>query len=1452
MVAVKRPHGRRLLLPTEVELCKLLNLSEDEYWYFVDTTAAYNGQRPEGYELIPDIRNGAIATWAATEAGKAILIQIGIAVAAATVSYLLTPKPKELKQGGSRRTADAIGNTRFAPQASFNSIQELASIGDVIPLVFTRALQVVSEDASDSGETYGGVRVNGQLLWSQLVSLGKYQRLKALILFSHGTIGKEPNFEGFAVGDTLLSEYNRHKLGLYFKNGSQSIDNRIKEKDRDEKSKLVYEGIGNDPFVVNIPNLSGDKGYSHAFSGTRNPTTQAVFGVYFPIPNCQTVRLPYELVRDQKGATKESIRDLMRKRKKVEFAHWPVRAGLISLISPEGEKLDKGHWKVPTGYSVVYQVVGGGNHGVQKQAEGHGHDYEPHGVDDVDSLTVSIREQIDDSIAIGEQYMFGTALTVCTHISPPKTPWNLTREDDYAHRAYTFKVIESGTLSIGAVGENLALHCDNPRWYDPGTSDRSLHKKGEFSLSDFGAVFYRQEISGSSFVYNGTNIEPYEYPVGTNDLYHGYDIYAGYKVALATITNNRKCDATEIGIKSNVYKRIQFANVKSQPSEEALKKTFDAGTQIQLGQMNVYAKRFSFFMLQAKGIGHSVWVDLKNTETEDHTGLFVIEGTVPEPVYNSITILHPTREQYEFRFKPYPGNHVYINNLFDKSFNLLRTSSSERLEDVEFKDYAVKLNDSGSFFIRFQGDSQFKISKEDASNPEWNTGESQNVLVNKVIAATHTASGESLWWEDKGYSGGVVIQPTEQYSYGPPEIDKDGSDYIVLWNKQNPPPEETHPDFFKGNPDNYVWEFFYNQEAAAAKWKGSITSKGFANNNGAWNTVKFETPRTGGGEWHYSKGKPNLYKCANPGGENPAYHVPDKKYPEGNDHKFWVTREVWGRNKVTYSEGEYKDLHGTSASNLIEELVYKSDDTTLGLKVKYRVKGLLKNPGQAPQQWIHWVSWQIDTESAANVTGHESTDSCYFYWTDGTDSRRKMKIKLVIRPKERPAILEENFSPFDAIADWNVHGGDENSNRNDPEHEIVFVNEILSPTENAQREEEPAKYGDLAFAGLRINSSKEWTNFSQFSAYFTQGIEVEKLDLNGKKGEKGASNLFPEIAYALLTDSKLGAGKLVGVDSVDDKLMGLSAIFCSNNRFFWDGVISSKLNLRDFIFEHAGYCLLDFTIIGGRFSLRPSVPYNSSGLIDRTVKPEIKCLFTDGNIKDLQVSFLSPEERQTFQAVVLYRDEEVDGFPETKSLLIREDGIHGSESDPIETFDMSGFCTSRTQAVAFASFAIKTRRLVDHGLTFKTAPQYVQGLAPGDYFRLVSEVTHTSRFRNGATTNNGLIVSNSDGEISNSLDAYYWVPGTEGVRTAKVGDLPRGVLFTIKNETTENKVYKCETISYGEDGLLEVSGSFAPTEPPKLKDGTVNPAAGRLSVMQGWNLYNDTETPSHFVIVENQ
>ena len=198
----------------------------------------------------------------------------------------------------------------------------------------------------------------------------------------------------------------------------------------------------------------------------------------------------------------------------------------------------------------------------------------------------------------------------------------------------------------------------------------------------------------------------------------------------------------------------------------------------------------------------------------------------------------------------------------------------------------------------------------------------------------------------------------------------------------------------------------------------------------------------------------------------------------------------------------------------------------------------------------------------------------------------------------------------------------------------------------------------------------------------------------------------------------------------------------------------------------------------------------------------------------------------------MYRSETVNGFPETKSIVVSPN--YGSAQDPTESFDLSGFCTSYQQAKTFACYAINTRRLVDHGITFTTAPQYLENISPGSYFKLVSEVTHTSRFRNGAISANGEIVSmdglkDSVGYPSN-ISIYYWKPGTVGVSeatldTTNVDESLYGSVFSVKNTTTENKIYKCETISYGEEGLIEVSGSYAPVD-----------ENGNLAVMQNWDL----------------
>ena len=126
------------------------------------------------------------------------------------------------------------------------------------------------------------------------------------------------------------------------------------------------------------------------------------------------------------------------------------------------------------------------------------------------------------------------------------------------------------------------------------------------------------------------------------------------------------------------------------------------------------------------------------------------------------------------------------------------------------------------------------------------------------------------------------------------------------------------------------------------------------------------------------------------------------------------------------------------------------------------------------------------------------------------------------------------------------------------------------------------------------------------------------------------------------------------------------------------------------------------------------------------------------------------------------------------------------------SFDLSGFCTSRKQAEYFGFFSIRSSRLVDHGLTFKTSPQNCVGLIPGDYFRLVSEVSHTSRFSNGAITDTGEVITRDT--ITSAIDIYYWKPGStqvlEGVLNPNsVSQAYWGSLFTRRNSTTESSFF---------------------------------------------------------------
>jgi hypothetical protein len=439
--------------------------------------------------------------------------------------------------------------------------------------------------------------------------------------------------------------------------------------------------------------------------------------------------------------------------------------------------------------------------------------------------------------------------------------------------------------------------------------------------------------------------------------------------------------------------------------------------------------------------------------------------------------------------------------------------------------------------------------------------------------------------------------------------------------------------------------------------------------------------------------------------------------------------------------------------------------------------------------------------------------------------------------------LDHNQNPNVALCDYYTFDAEDSSHRSSPEHEIVWMNEFVD-NKDSWYENPEEQYARLAYAGVIVASSREYSSFSELSAYFTRGIQIKRLidasgsfddpELNFSGVAETATCLFPEVAYDLLSNKFRGAGELVGRGEVHDGKMKLAARYCQANNFYWDGVMSQKVNLRQFIFEQAGYCMLDFTIVGGMFALVPSLPYNSDFSINESANVNdgtlpIAALFTDGNMRNYKVTFLSPEERQMFIAEVKYREETVNGFPTEQSFRLRiaqlenDSRNEGTFNDPVEVFDMTQFCTTKGHAMKFAKYALRTRQHVDHAIEFETTPDAASALEPGAYIRVASEITHHyndgARFSVGSIDSTGVVQSGQTDVEGKQI--FYWKPGMEGVRTATLGITNnlvadsglRGTVFSVKPNGVEPRLYKVESISLTEDGMVDIAATHAPTNP---------------------------------------
>ena len=370
-----------------------------------------------------------------------------------------------------------------------------------------------------------------------------------------------------------------------------------------------------------------------------------------------------------------------------------------------------------------------------------------------------------------------------------------------------------------------------------------------------------------------------------------------------------------------------------------------------------------------------------------------------------------------------------------------------------------------------------------------------------------------------------------------------------------------------------------------------------------------------------------------------------------------------------------------------------------------------------------------------------------------------------------------------------------------PEHEIIYLN-----TQTANQTE--PLYGNIAMVGLNIRSSREITQLQQFSVYCNQGI--------------GSTNLFPEVLLDLFTNERYGTGKILNPAQIDQASFAQMAGWCEQRKYFFDGVIDARINIRSWAAEVANNFLLDLVIRNGKFALQPKVDFDQPAQITQ--------LFSAGNIIEGSFEFATADEADLIspRVSVRWREERADSknglFPLVRQVTVREAST--SEDAPLETIDVSAYCTSQKQAIDLAKYTCRSRRLITHSISFETTP--TEGaLDIGACIRLGMESITYQQPQNGAVASNGEVTAwppLADG----SYDVLLYDGGTgisETTLTVRDGKSTNvSSVFCLRGVGRSAETYKVQALSFSEAGNLSVEASVYPCN----DDGT-------SLIAEGWD-----------------
>lgn len=229
------------------------------------------------------------------------------------------------------------------------------------------------------------------------------------------------------------------------------------------------------------------------------------------------------------------------------------------------------------------------------------------------------------------------------------------------------------------------------------------------------------------------------------------------------------------------------------------------------------------------------------------------------------------------------------------------------------------------------------------------------------------------------------------------------------------------------------------------------------------------------------------------------------------------------------------------------------------------------------------------------------------------------------------------------------------------------------------------------------------------SAFVRNGLQVTRL-VDGVTNE---SDNFADLAnYLMSSNNRLPS------DLIDTAALTIAAKFTDANGFLFNGELKKSQNLLDWLQRTSVNFLLRTTNSGGKFGLKPRLPYNTDFTIKTTqITPEF--IFTEEHVVDggFQVEYVSLEDREPVCFVVSWRQQPEANFGIVRTIQVRYAGE--AANGPFVNIDMSDYCTSENHAVKVGTYYLARRKSVTHHLRLTVRERsYNASLVVGDLVRV--------------------------------------------------------------------------------------------------------------------------------------